>query len=642
MKDHQWRFIFLSLIVGIALLLPIIKMCKDRFSDGESFPKIPDETTGTSEAEEYLANLQVIGFQRGEVDFEQALLQTIERNESSVDPETGFLWGSHTQPKGYHSWFDRGAKVRPTRDAMNYAAMLIAGPREEHQNQGCLLLEKVIDLQDQDPESATFGIWSWYYEEPLAEMAAPDYNWADFLGAVLVSLLHDYTDRLPPELLEKTQKSLDCCTQAIIKRDVKPKYTNIAMMGATVTAAAGELLNRQDLLDYGRMRIVRNLEHYRSMGNFNEYNSPNYTPVVIAELERMLYLVNDSDCRLAAAELLIAAWQTVAEHYHIPTRQWAGPFSRTYSDMISPRLRNTILAQAHALSPQELAALPAEEQPRCSFLVPRLACPESLRRYFTDFPRGEISQQHVFNKSNAAPEIGTTWLTPTITLGSASYHTFWAQTRGLIAYWVMPDSDEPAVLKHSFLHNGNDFASGCARNRQGDGRVLSVFGWLRNQGSMHPTFDRPTDGVFHAESFEIVYQLKAPGAKARELAPNVFELSAGQVRAALHVADHCIFDGQPVQWHLESGVDSEGDDVVKLVGVCYRGKSKAFSLDITGETRIAVGLELLQDDQQPSQETVTLSDANDPKNRDVAYFGIKWEPITGTKRFLVPAQPMDR
>ncbi|MCL2623577.1 MAG: hypothetical protein FWD31_07935, partial [Planctomycetaceae bacterium] len=488
MKEHRRLFLYWFLPAGLALLLPVISACKTQFAGVETCSDVAVGTLTSKEEDktnqemqpivkpdEFLAAMQVIGFRRGETGFDQALLRDLERNEPSVDPETGFLWGRHTQPRGYHSRFETGAKVRPTRDAMNYAAKLIASPKEEHQRQGRRLLEKVIDLQDQNPENATFGLWSWYYEEPLADMAAPDYNWADFLGAVLASLLHDYADRLPPELLEKAQISLDDCCKAIIKRDVKPRYTNIAMMGATVTAAAGELLDRQDLLDYGRMRILRNLEHYRDTGNFNEYNSPNYTPVVIAEMERMLYLVDDPACRLAAAELLIAAWQTVAEHYHVPTQQWAGPFSRTYSDMISPRLRNTILLQALAVSPDEENALPDGEQPNFSFFVPRLACPESLRHHFVEPPQGEIIRQHVFNKTNAdRPEIGTTWLTPTIALGSVSYHTFWTQARGMIAYWVMPDSDVPAVLQHAFLHNGNAFASGCARNRQSGNRVLSA------------------------------------------------------------------------------------------------------------------------------------------------------------------------
>ena len=589
-----------------------------------------------SEALQYLANLQIIGPWHGDDAYERELLQNIENNKPRVDPETGFLWGSHTQPKGYHSQFDNGTRIRSTREAMNYAATLIASPLAEHQMQGRKLLEKVIALQDQNPESRTFGIWSWYYEESLLEMAAPDYNWADFLGATLATLLHDYPDRLPPELLAEAQKSLERCALAIIKRDVKPNYTNIAMMGAAVTAAAGELLDRKDFLDYGRMRIRRNLEHYRETGNFNEYNSPNYTPVVIRELERMLYLVKDETCRVAAAELLIGAWQTVAEHYHVPTGQWAGPFSRTYSDTISQRLRNSILAQALVLPADADAA-------SFSPFVPRLVCPESLRHYFTERPQSEIDRRHIFNKANRDRlEIGTTWLTPVATLGSASYHTFWEQARGLIGYWIVPESDEPAVLKLTFLHDGNDCSSGCARNWQAGGKVLSAIGLLRNQGSMHPTFDRPKDGVFFAKSFEVVYQLRAKGAQCRELSPGVFELSAGPIRCVLHVAENCVFNGEPVQWLLEEADDtteqSNGIRTVKLVGVCHRGEPTAFPFHSLGETRIGVGLELLQEKQVPSQARVLLQKSEPSTDREGVWYEVAWEE----SKLTAPALPTNR
>ena len=641
------RCLLIVLWVGIGM--PSLPACSTNWNDADAIVTNDVQSDNTkSEAVQYLADLQIIGPWHGDDAYERELLKNIGSNEPRVDPETGFLWGSHTQPKGYHSQFEYGTKVRPTREAMNYAATLIASPQVEYQTQGCKLLEKVIALQDQNPKNPTFGIWSWYYEESLSEMASPDYNWADFLGATLATLLHDYPDRLPPELLAKSQKSLERCALAIIKRDVKPNYTNIAMMGAAVTAAAGELLDRKDFLDYGRMRIRRNLEHYRETGNFNEYNSPNYTPVVIRELERMLYLVKDETCRVTAAELLIGAWQTVAEHYHVPTGQWAGPFSRTYSDTISQRTRDSILAQALVLSDDASGDVDAAS---FSPFVPRLACPESLRHYFTEIPKSEIERQHVFNKANRDRlEIGTTWLTPVATLGSTSYHTFWEQARGLIGYWVVPESDEPAVLKLMFLHNGKDFSSACTRNRQVGGKVLSAIGVLRNQGSMHPTFDRPKDGEFFAESFEVVYQLTAKGAQCRELSSGVFELSAGPIRCALHVAENCVFNGQPMQWQLEEVEDtleqSNGIRIVKLVGVCHRGESKAFSFHLLGETRIGVGLELLQKKQLPSQSRVLLQQSKLSADREGVWYEVVWESVDSSvdqeSKLTAPALPTNR
>ena len=62
-------------------------------------------------------------------------------------------------------------------------------------------------------------------------------------------------------------------------------------MGAGVTLAAGELLDEPRFADYGRRRLRNIVEHIEHHGGFNEYNSPTYTIVTLAECERMLQLV---------------------------------------------------------------------------------------------------------------------------------------------------------------------------------------------------------------------------------------------------------------------------------------------------------------------------------------------------------------
>ena len=64
------------------------------------------------------------------------------------------------------------------------------------------IVDQLLSLQDVDPFSRTYGIWSWYLEEPLSEMAPPDWNWADFCGARLAMILTYHADSLPAELVE--------------------------------------------------------------------------------------------------------------------------------------------------------------------------------------------------------------------------------------------------------------------------------------------------------------------------------------------------------------------------------------------------------------------------------------------------------
>ncbi|MDR1141749.1 MAG: hypothetical protein LBL62_08660 [Planctomycetaceae bacterium] len=561
---------------------------------------------------------------------DKVLLDKIVQIETTIDPQNGLPWGRHGVAKGYHSNFEKGTRVHPTRAAMEYAAYFLASPLKEHWEKGNVLLSKVLELQDQNPESKTFGVWSWYAEEPLDKMAFVDYNWADFQGAVLAVILHDYSDRLTEDVREKAKKALKYCCRAIIKRNVSPGYTNIAMMGATVTAAAGEILNKPEFLDYGRQRIKRNLNHYKEIGGFNEYNSPTYTMTVIYELERMLALVSDSDCRAASTELVDYAWKMVAEHYHVPTGEWAGPHSRSYSDRLAPQTRNGILFRA--------GLLPENTIVDSALLVPAIPVTESLRHFFKDIPQHSVERHHVFAKDRPGFEtLGVTWMDSTACLGTATFHTFWEQSRGLIGYWKVADAPSAAVLRLRFLHNGNDFSSAWGRHRQSETKIISAIGLLKNQGSMHPGFDRPKDGVFKAKSFQIVYQLDAPNAGVKIVDTNRFELTAGTIRVVVHTAEGNHFDGKPIVWKIE-----QKENFAAVVGICYEGEEKAFPIRDMSEMKIGLGLEILQGNEKQTDTTIKFVESNFETKEDGKFYGIVWTGLNDTNPLLAPLKPTNR
>jgi hypothetical protein len=458
-------------------------------------------------------------------------------------------------------------------------------------------------------------------------MAYVDYNWADFQGAVLAVILHDFSERLSDDVREKAKKSLEYCCRAIIKRNVGPGYTNIAIMGAVVTATAGEILEIPEFLNYGRKRIQQNLDYYKKVGGFNEYNSPTYTMVVIHELERMLYLVSDSECRNVATELLGEAWKMVAEHYHVPTGEWAGPHARSYNDRLSPQTRNGILFRA--------GLLPKNTVANSMQLVPMVPIPEPLQHFFKEIPQNPVERHYVF--AQGRPEfdvLGTTWMDSVATLGSVTYHTFWEQSRGLIGYWAHSGSPTP-VLRLRFLHNGSDFSSAWGRHRQSGTKIVSAMGLLKDQGSMHPSFDRPwKTGSFNATSFQVVYQLEAPNAAVKTLDSNRFELTSGQIRAVIHVADTCSFDGATVIWKTE-----QKDHSVAVVGICYEGEEKAFPFREMGEIRIAAGLELLHPDEKPSELLVKFVESDFETKEDGKFYGVLWSGVNNDKPLLAPLKP---
>lgn len=136
------------------------------------------------------------------------------------------------------------------------------------------IISEVLALQDTVPTSATYGIWSWFAEEPLSAMAPPDWNWADFIGAPLVELLILKPERLPAELTASMRVDVGHAAWSIFRRNVGPGYTNIALMGAAVALAVGELLGEQRLVDYAVARMRACADFYAWVGGLTK-NSDN-------------------------------------------------------------------------------------------------------------------------------------------------------------------------------------------------------------------------------------------------------------------------------------------------------------------------------------------------------------------------------
>jgi len=548
-------------------------------------------------------------------------LAHLEPNYSNEHQMLGAAWNG----PGYHSKIPNGTWVHTTRGSLDYALALLARGRTEDVQRAENIIARVISLQDQRPQSRSRGIWPWLLEEPIDKMAAPDYNWADFCGAALAQMLHSYSDRLSGDLRATMRESLRLAAEAIKRRNVGPDYTNIALMGGGVCAAAGELLGDKTLLDYGRSRLQRLVEHTKHHGSFNEFNSPTYTMVALREAERTLFLVRDEQTRAAAEWLRRRAWQTIAESFHPGTLQWCGPHSRAYSDYIDPHTAQYLSgATGIAIRPNPRAA---GRRPIAEPNYFGLPCPDEFRPYFqqlTESPHdsrppqvpaagpaqmgnetaagkpesgsspGEIERQWVFVKrSDGSPAVsGTAWLDRQACFGTANTSTFWTQARPVLAYW-RTDADPAVVFRLRFFHDGRDFASmGCTTIQQRN-RALVVVSPRLNQGSWHLTLDRPRDGIFRAKDFRLVCQLRGSGAAAVRIAENQFELRAGGHRVIVHSASPRNGD-RPVVWRTE-----RENETVEWSAVFYEGEERSFDWRSPPPFVLALGVELLRETEQP-------------------------------------------
>ena len=126
---------------------------------------------------------------------------------------------------GYHSKISPGAQVHPTRESLIYALALLQRGAVDDVDRATAIVRRILRLQDVDPTSPTCGIWPWHLEEPLKEMAAPDFNWADFCGVQIAHVLVEHSDQLTPDLDRDMRRSLRHAAEAIRRRNVGPGYT---------------------------------------------------------------------------------------------------------------------------------------------------------------------------------------------------------------------------------------------------------------------------------------------------------------------------------------------------------------------------------------------------------------------------------
>jgi len=432
----------------------------------------------------------------------QAFLRALEKQDRNYDPSAQMLRAPYSSP-GYHTTL-KGGFVHGTRPALDYAVALLDSGDADRLKRAEQVLRRVISLQDQDPNSPTYGIWSWFLEEPLDRMSPPDWNWADFCGTQLLQVALDHLDRLSADLQPKVQDSILHAARAIVRRNVGPGYTNIALMGTYVTLVAGERFDVPELAEYGRQRLRRFCDYTREKGSFTEYNSPTYTMVAIDEISRMRQHVRDPESQRLLKDLNAFAWRHVARRFHPATQQWAGPHSRCYSTLLRPGT----LAALQRASGGKLQFLPEDEAwESLDAQRLKLDCPPALLDYFTTLmvPRMEVE---TFERNAPAEHdiVGTTYLHPNFTLASVNIGDLWNQRRPLLAYWTTPNG--PAALRLRCLHDDYDYSSASLFTVQDKTDVLGAVLFATDRGDTHISLDKIQKATITARDLRLRLQFE--------------------------------------------------------------------------------------------------------------------------------------
>lgn len=412
---------------------------------------------------------------------------------------------------GYHTTL-KGGFVHPTRESLTYAVALLDSNIEEYRLRAIDILKKVISLQDKEPGSPTYGIWSWFYEEPLDKMFPPDWNWANFCGKELLQVALDHFDKLPEALREEIKNSIYYACHSIIRRNVGPSYTNIAIMGAYVTLLSGELFGWEDIFNYGKDLLTRIYKYTQYHGNFTEYNSPTYTMVAIEDISRIILHIKDSECISMAEYLNDIAWKCVALHFHPPTGQWSGPHSRCYNNLQGivfwSRIYLATNGSVRLLEEKELYS-------DINWHRIKMRCPDKYMDYFLHLNESrEVREIFYKGDEELSPEIraiignpssptlvATTYLSPFYCTGSFYKTDFWNQRGGLIGYWG--DREKPGYFQLKCLHDGYDYSSGLFHSVHLKNGILGIINFATDYGDTHISLDKVRDATIKAEDLRL-------------------------------------------------------------------------------------------------------------------------------------------
>lgn len=503
----------------------------------------------------------------------------------------------------YHTRIAPGVKAHRTRESLRYALRLLeSGDSSRYARAGDVIRE-VLKVQDVEPTSPTFGLWPWYAEEPLPQMAMPDYNWAEFCGVEIADFLIRFPDHLPEELLTDARDALHRACLCIFRRNVGPGYTNISLLGGVAMAAAGEVLEDKYWLDYGRQRLADLLALTRRFEGFSEFNSPTYTMVVVEGCEKVLQLVRDPGCIETANALLRIAWDQIAESFHAPTGQWAGAQSRSYHDLLPADA-------AQALADRTGVELRGENG---SAVVPRpnpelAPCPPEFTHCFTAVPAEPRTVRRRVSRAakllDGVDQITSIWMDQHRTLGSAAVLMTGHQSRLVHGFWLVGDAVARCRLR--VLKDGKDFAAGFLWSTQSDRNVLAALSFCNDMGAWNGWADVPADGVHPFEDLRLRMEVVGPNATA-QADDERFTLRCGEQRIVVCPAE-CRFADKAVAW--EAG---QAEDHAWVDAVLHTGSRLDFNPDQQPETIAALGCSLVDATEPTPDDAPRITDQTDDR-----------------------------
>lgn len=496
--------------------------------------------------------------------------QKLDAQALNIDEETGMIHG-YTVPN-YHSNLKPGVYHTFTNN-VNFALSVFASEYEKFYPTANEILRKAIACQCRTGECT--GLWPYFYEESLEEMVAPDWNMAEFNTYPMATILRVHKDKLEPGMYELLSEACLYACQAIQKRNLTVLYTNPVVMSIYITALCGELLDKQELIDYSIHKLTKFYLHIMNKGSFDEYNCTGYTLLIVEMFGLILRYVRNEEVLQKTRELNDLAWTMMGEHFHYATGEIAGPNFRKYVNFMSA---GDLTKLQTAVS--EDLQLVKEKVYSSTDLINQLECPEHLKPLFLEKNK-EISSMRLLSKGFNYPYLGwplvdTQYVSGNIAMGSFNMMGAWNQHLPVTAY--LGNREEKFCIRWRVYHDNYDFSSGHGCTVQVKGTAITVTNFHTNRGDTHMDLDPIKDATIKATDLRVRYQIEANAEDiidrvTTKVSDNVCTLDLLGTKATIGFA-YAEFTGEKPYFEV-----TRQDKDIFVDMVLYHGAEKTIHLD---------------------------------------------------------------
>jgi hypothetical protein len=209
----------------------------------------------------------------------------------------------------------------PTRDLATAAHWMLATDADRPRAQE--FVERVLSLQDMDPDSPRFGDVPWL----IGVKRVNDANAVQFTFMQLGAIARGHSEKLSPALRERLPNHLRAAITAIRRHEVPVTYTNIFLKKTANLSLLGESVGDRAAIDEARGMLVQWLDHTRQFG-IREFNSPTYHAVSISCAQYGYVYSSDPEVKRLFAEVCDIFWRDALANYFPGRQSMSGARSR--------------------------------------------------------------------------------------------------------------------------------------------------------------------------------------------------------------------------------------------------------------------------------------------------------------------------